>query len=239
MPPPVSQAMSSNRRSRWTQRLLFAIVLLLAGGAFHEWLLAGMASCLVFEDRQAPTAAVLLLDGDRQFDAAAQLYRGGRRTILVYRSRPDRLIRMGVLPRGDELARRELSKRGISNEDVVVLSGELNSRSVIAATLANWLREHPEESVSVLCDRFTSRVWKLTLQWAADPGITERVRIVAIPNRRFDETNWWQSKPGLLAFVNGFLRFGFHACRMENKESEFVERTPAEFRAAFTGGAAP
>ncbi|HEY3966487.1 MAG TPA: hypothetical protein VGM05_18135 [Planctomycetaceae bacterium] len=239
MPPPVPPAATSNRRSRWTRRLLFAIVLLLAVGAFHGWLLTGLASCLVFEDPPAPTAAVLLLDGDRQFDTAARLYREGRRTILVYRSRPDRLVRMGVLPQGDELARRELSKRGVSNEDVVVLAGELNSKSVIAAAVGNWLREHPEQTASVLCDRFTSRVWKLNLQWPADPGVTERVRIVAIPNRRFNETNWWQSKPGLLAFANGFLRYGFHACQMKNKDSAFVERTPAEFRAAFTGDVTP
>ena len=209
-------------------------ILLLAGWAFHARILRGIAWGLIVDDRRALAPAVLLLDGDRLFDSAARLYSAGARTMLVYRSRPDRLVRMGIVPRGDEMARRELLKRGVSNQDLVILAGESASRSRIAAALGAWLAEHPDQTVNVLCDRFTSRTWKMVLGRAAGPALAEKICIVPLPNRRFDETNWWRSKLGTLAFLNNYISLGFHWCR-SGDEADMVERTAADFRAAFAG----
>lgn len=222
-------------RSRWRRRLAIVAVLLVAGWAFHASLLRVIAGGLIVEDRRGPAAAVLILDGDRQFDAAAGLSRAGAATILVYRCPPDRLVRMGILPRGDETARRELVKRGVADEDLEILFGESSSRSRIAAALGAWLADHPDQTVHVLCERFTSRTWKIVLQRAVAPGLANNIQIVALRNRQFDETNWWRSKAGTMAFVNSYIRLGFYFWHTGD-ETQGGERTSAEFRAAFTGG---
>lgn len=180
----------------------------------------------------------MLLDGDRRLEVTAQLYREGASQILLYHCPPNRLERLGILPTGEVSARRELLKRHVSDDDLVVLSGDSAGRSEIAAALVEWLKENPRETVNVPCDRFSSRAWRIVLRRAADPLILDRIRIIALPNRRFDETNWWKSKPGLRAFANGYLTLAF-LWRGPQNEGESAERTPAEFRAAFTAGAAP
>jgi hypothetical protein len=209
-------------------------VLLLAGWVFHARLLRVLAAGLVVDDRHGPAPVVLILDGDRQFDAAAELARSGATTILVYRSRPDRLVRMGIVPAGDEMARLELLKRGVFGQDIEILVGESSNRSTIAAVLGKWLADHPDQSVTVLCDRFTSRTWKTVLRRAVEPARARQISIVPLSNRRYDETNWWRSKPGTMAIVNGYIGLAFHSWRSENEVNR-SERTTAEFQAAFAG----
>jgi hypothetical protein len=221
-------------RRRWRRRLTILAALLLAGAMFHARLLRGIAWGLIVDGRRGPAPAVLILDGDRQFDSAAELSRGGAATILVYRCRPDRLVRLGIMPRGDETARRELLQRGVSDQDLEILAGESASRSRIAAALGQWLADHPDQTVNVLCDRFTSRTWKIVLQRAVAPALAANIQIVPLSNRQYDETNWWRSKPGTMAFVNSYIRLGFHYWH-SGDEVDAVERTTADFRAAFAG----
>jgi hypothetical protein len=209
-------------------------VLLLAVWIFHARLLCGLAAGLIVDDGHGPAPAVLILDGDRQFDSAAELYRRGAARILVYRSRPDRLVRMGIVPAGDELARRELLKRGVSSRDLDILAGDSSSRSRIAGALHQWLAEHPGQTVNVLCDRFTSRTWKVVLGRAVEPALAGHICVVPLPNRQFDETNWWRSKTGTMALVNSYISLSFHVWRSKN-EAESGELTAADFRAAFAG----
>ena len=209
-------------------------VVLIAGWMFHASLLRFVALGLIVDDRSGPAPAVLLLDGDRQFDVAAELSHAGAATILVYRSPPDRLARMGIMPRGDETARRELLKRGVSDENLEILAGDSASRSRIAKALGQWLADHPDQKVSVLCERFTSRTWTIVFQRAVAPPLANNIQIVPLRNRQFDETNWWRSKPGTMAFVNSCIRLGFHFWNSE-VEVKGGERTTAEFRAAFAG----
>ena len=87
----------------------------------------------------------------------------------------------------------------------------------------------------MLCDRFTSRTWKVALRRAVEPSLAGRISIVPLADRQFDETNWWHSKLGTVGFLDGYIRLGFHYWRAE-KEADREERTTAEFRAAFAGG---
>jgi hypothetical protein len=238
-------------RSRWRRRLAILGILLLAVWVFRASLLRGLAAGLIVDDRPPalqhgalqhgdlppePADAVLILGGDRQFDLAADLYHPGATTVLIYRSRPDRMVRMGIMPPAHEIARRELLKRGISSQDLDELAGASLSRSTIGVALGGWLAEHPERKVHVLCDRFTSRTWKVAFRRDVDPSLARQIFIEPLPDRQFDETNWWRSKVGTMAVVNGYIRLGFHYGR-PGKEADRVERTTAEFRAAFAGGA--
>jgi hypothetical protein len=221
-------------------------ILLLAVWVFRASLLRGLAAGLIVDDRppalqpgdwpHEPADAVLILGGDRQFDLAAGLYQPDATTVLIYRSRPDRMVRMGIMPPSHEFVRRELLKRGISSHDLDEIAGASLSRSTIGAALGGWLAEHPDRTVHVLCDRFSSRTWKVVFARDVDSSLAGRITIVPLPHRQFDETNWWRSKVGTMAVVDGYIRLAFHYWR-PGREADRVDRTDAEFRAAFAGGA--
>ncbi len=229
-------------RPRYRRRLAVAALVLLSGWAFRDSLLHGLAAGLIVDDRtqgaqsSEPALAntILILDGDRKFDAAAEMYRCGATRILVYHAPPERLEQMGIRPTADETSRRELSARGIPSHHLEILVGDSDNRSTVAAALGQWLAEHPGQRVSVLCDRFTSRTWKSVLQRTVEPVLIGQISVVPLTNRQFDETNWWRSKSGTMAILCGYIRLSFHAWRSA-KELVRVERTRAEFQAPFAG----
>jgi|GEM_PF-3767054 len=233
-------------RPKWRRRCVVLGALLLAVWFFRASLLRGLAAGLIVDDhavslrqgetQREPADAVLILDGDRQFDLAAELYRPGTTTILIYRSRPNRLVRLGVMPPTDETARQEILKRGIAHGDLDEIAGESLSRSTVGAALGRWLADHPGRKVDVLCDRFTSRTWRVAFKRAVNPSLAGQISIVPLPDRHFDESDWWHSKVGTVGFLNGYIRLGFHYCR-PGQEADRAERTTAEFRAAYAGGA--
>ena len=115
-----------------------------------------------------------------------------------------------------------------------MLDGESDTRSRIAAALAAWLAEHRDQKVKVLCNRFTSRTWKIVLERTVEPALAGQISIVPLPNRRYDETDWWRSKKGTVAVVNNYIILGFHWWR-SGDEADIKERTATDFRAAFAG----
>ncbi len=191
----------------------------------------------VVEGHPEPTTAVAVMeDGDRRFEVAEKLYRQGATTILLYRRRPNRLERSGISPPTDVLARRELEKRDVPPGELESLPEVPLGKSKFVAVVAEWLRQHPDESLTLLCDRFESRTWKLLCDREFDANLPQRFHILPLADRRFDETNWWQSKEGTAAFVNASLILGYHLFR-SGDEPDWVERTDSDFQRA--AGKAP
>jgi hypothetical protein len=209
-----------------------AIAAFLVGIAwgFRGPALTGIAQGLVVETHhERGTAVAVLDDGDRRFDVAERLYREGATKILLYRRQSDRLERAGIKPRTDELARREMEKRRVPHGDVESLPEVPPGKSKFVTVLAEWLEQHPEQSVDLLCERFSSRTWKLLCDRTADAGVVERIHFVPLSHRRFDETNWWRSKEGTVALVNAYFILGYHFLR-SGDEPDWVERTDSELR---------
>jgi hypothetical protein len=210
---------------------MYALIPLLGMIFCHRYVLMGAGAFLVVETPTPRAHAVVVLEeGDGQFDVAARLHREGARTLLLYRRRPNRLERMGIVRTTDELARLELLRRDIPADDVAHLPEVAAGRLQIVALLGEWLRRNRDQSLCLLCDRFTSRTWKLLLDRAFEAGTRERVLLV-IAQDGFDETNWWKSRDGILAFTEGCFVLGFHVVN-PNGEPARTERTEDAFRAA-------
>ena len=71
--------------------------------------------------------------------------------------------------------------------------------------LTEWLDQHADSSILLLCDRFESRRVRSILDQVLPESQSERVRIVGLADRRFDETDWWQSRTGVKSFVDAML----------------------------------
>ncbi len=224
--------------SRWRRRLLCVAVITCAAACCHRWILRSVAEFLVIEEPRAGAQAVLLAGGESQFDVAAQEHARGAKVIWLRRGLPDRLERLGIVGSAEANTRRELQQRGIPADDVSSLADEPVDNSRVGEVLCDWLRRHPDSQINVLCDRFSTRKWRLMLRRSAAPDCVSRIHLVSLPYRSFDETNWWQSKPGQRTILNGYLKL-FYTWWHAHPSPAGRELSPADFEDAFARKAGP
>lgn len=231
---------ASSRRTRWKRRLAWTVGVVVALVLFHSVLFRFAATALIVDEPSTAGAALLLLDADRQFDVAAERASRESSTVILCQFRPGRLERLGILPSSEILAQNELRKRDVSLQQIELLFDQPIARFEVPSRLCHWLREHPDREVDVLCSRFSTRTWNLLVNRAADGDLRSRIHLIALPHRNYDETNWWHSKAGILAVVNGYIRFAFHWWHSDGEPTDRNERTDAEFAsAAFSEGNSP
>jgi len=225
-------------RSRRNRRLAFFAVLVGVAACLHGRILQSLAELLVVDEPRSAAQAVLMISGESRFDVAEKLHNDGTKVVFILRGHSGRLERMGILPSIEQLTRRELLARGIPESNLSLLSDEPVASSRVGALLSDRLREHTQWHIAVLCDRFSTRKWRLLLQRSADPRLLSRIHLIALPERGFDETNWWHSKPGARAILNGYLRLVFTWWH-DGLQPAGRECTPADFEAAFTRKTTP
>jgi hypothetical protein len=231
--------LNAKSRTRWIRRCVLAAALLSVAYALREQWLPLVARVLIFDQAASPGDVVLILDeGERRFDVAAELTGGDATRILLYVREPNRLERMGIRPTPEALGRRECSKRGFAGAEIAALAEAPIGKSHAVERLHEWLLQYPDKSVGVLCDRFDTRTWALLVHRACDDETRDRVRVVALPHRKYDETNWWHSKDGQRALMNGYLVLAYHLLH-RGPEPECRECSPAELRQSVLGDKIP
>jgi hypothetical protein len=179
----------------------------------HALFLRGLAGFLVVDETPGDFQYVCILDGylgpddDRCYDSAVNLFRQKSPCgVLVVEPRLERLVETGVLPSFETLSRRELQTRGLPQNAVSVVRSDGYDDWATARALQVWLADRPDASVALLCGRLRSAHVRYALDAVLDPAGAARVRLRALPDRRFDETNWWTSRDGIKAFGIGWLR---------------------------------
>ena len=193
------------RRFRLSRRWLVVIAAL---GAVlvsaHRPLLTSVGRLLIVDQPRGPCAAVLIISGDGRYDAAAEVYRRTGSPMLLLKSPTTRLVQYGILPPGHELARHELRERGVPDDAIVVLPEVAREEWKPYQSLDGWMTKQPEAHVLVLADRYGSR----NLRYVLDRTLgsqASRVSIRALADRRYDETNWWQSRKGIKSTCTAYL----------------------------------
>jgi hypothetical protein len=170
------------------------------------------AKGLVVDESLEGTNTVLLVqavDGDRGLDEAAALYHAGTAArIIVIDGPPRRTTRMGITKSFGTIARGALADRRVPTDAIVMLHAQTRSEWGTARVLAGWLHDCPGARVRGLCSQFSSRRIAHVFATALDDANARRVSWRSLPDRRFDETNWWHCKAGVLAFFNGYLCLG-------------------------------
>ena len=198
-------------KRKWTVVLvagLAAVVLLC-----HAPVLRGLAGFLVADESAGPFEYVGLFnfdhepDGRYSCDAAAELYRsesvGG---ILLIDNRSDRLIETGGLPSFETLVCNTLEPQGVSLEAVKATRSDGFDDWAKARAIRAWLSDRPNATLLVFCDRFRSAHVRYAIDTIVDSSAAARVGVRGLPDRRYDETNWWTSRVGIKAFGFAWLR---------------------------------
>jgi hypothetical protein len=199
-------------------RLVVAGLLLAGVLLLHAPLLRGLVAPLIVNQPTEQFDAICFSawgetpDGDRCYDVVKELCAKNpdsvvfpNRRVLIVAPSPSRLEEIGVTPSFESLSRRELSARGISDESLTILHGKHGGDSATARAIAGWLGQHPDATVTLLCDQFRSAYVRRALDAVLDPAMAARVHIHPLASRRCDQTNWWKSRAGFRAFGTGWL----------------------------------
>ncbi len=198
---PASAAVISTRR-RWRRlRRVCAVVCLLLLAVFHVPILQGIGSLLIVNGTPASPGAVVLMSGDGQYTAAARAFQSNPELVIL---KPEftktRLEELGIWPDRVAEFHRELTRRGIPDEQQVVLRGPARNEWEAMELLNEWLARDNPAQIAALCDEFQTR----RLQWVVSSVLQSRasqVGIQPLADRRYDSTNWWKSRAGIRTVI--------------------------------------
>jgi len=153
----------------------------------------------------------------RCFDRVHDLYvEDPSRKVLIVRPVPERIVRLGAAPDSETVLREECARRNIPREAVVVVPGLARTFLQECRCLTAWLREHPSDSVCLVCDRFGSGNIRLVAGQSGNVDELARMRIVSVANPRYDESSWWHNRSGVKEFVGGWIAQIYIRCHGED-----------------------
>jgi uncharacterized SAM-binding protein YcdF (DUF218 family) len=194
----------SFRPSRWVWRGILLLFLLLSSTLF-AWRAAWI---LVSEDAAAPAEYVVLMGCELDREGANSFVGDNSAQILLIGKAPRRLESLGIRPARTDEERRFLESCNVNPALIHLLPSEARNDWQQAAVLRQWLQDHPEAHLTVVCHRFDSRRLRIILDRVVGPDAS-RVHIAAPRNRRYDETNWWRVKQGIVDLSNGLLSLSY------------------------------
>ncbi|MEX0938230.1 MAG: hypothetical protein WDZ59_10265 [Pirellulales bacterium] len=190
---------------------LIVVALLLI--ALHRPLLRGAGGVLVVDEPWHDGRHLVVLpvvDGDRWYEVAVRWRNEhAEGTILLVEPYPNRLVEHGLLPSFVEIARERLTQRDVPVEAIVTVAGEARGSWSAASQLSQWLKDNPDARLDILAARFRSRYERHVLDQVLTGGQAERVRVHALPNSEFDESDWWRKRAAVKDVVGEHLRLAY------------------------------
>jgi hypothetical protein len=107
------------------------------------------------------------------------------------------------------MVRRELARRGVHDAAITTIAGSARDCWEEAGLLGTWLGQHPGEEMTLVCGRFNSGQVRRILDSVLGRQEAARVRIRALADPDYDETNWWRSRRGVKGFMFGWLGLAY------------------------------
>lgn len=208
------------RTSRRFQQALFGIVgvaLLVALYTQRASLLAAAALFLSVEDSLVPSDVIFLFSGgfeSRPFYAASLYKQGYARAIVVARERELRATRLDVYPNPTDVSIEILKKLGVPESDIalIVVQGGVGSTWDEGMVFAKFAREHDLRSAILVTSPYHTRRtrWALRRTFGDQPVV---LRFSSAPDPQFNESNWWTTEEGVIAYVNEYIKLLYYVVR--------------------------
>jgi hypothetical protein len=98
-----------------------------------------------------------------------------------------------------------LAARGLPQNAIMAIPSDGHDDWAKARALRAWLLERPTATVVMLCDRLGTAHRRHVLNVVLDSSQAPRLYLRALPDRRYDETNWWMSRSGYKGFGMAWL----------------------------------
>jgi|GEM_PF-2540478 len=183
------------KTSRWKRRLLITAVCLFSLSLFHAPILTTYALLLTVDSSHNESVSTVAigqsLGGPTSITEAVALY-GKQRVdrVLIVTEQPNRLHQLEVLQTFEATAQRILIENGVPESAIQILHRRPG--------LCEWLEKNPKSQVVVMVHRFAlqKEAWAAEHEFGAD--CASRIQWQAIADDRFDASNWWQHRQGVL-----------------------------------------
>jgi hypothetical protein len=163
---------------------------------------------LIIEEQIESYEYVVLLDEELGADAACPILETGQASqMLLVEARPRRLVIMAILPSFATRVRAALAGRSISEDRLGVLSCDGQTDWSRIRCLGLLLQQKRDAEVLLLCQRFGGRRWRCLIDALLPEDAARRIHIRGLAHHAYDETNWWQLKPGILKVFDSYLAY--------------------------------
>jgi hypothetical protein len=220
-----TESPSRSRHRRWA---LLAGGLLVTG-VVHPLILRWLAEAVIADDRPQAADHLLVVDGERCFDRAAELYHGQVAFHLHMIARPaKRLEQLGVVPSWENQCFEQLTRRGVPRRAISAIPGtaDENNPWQAARCLRVWMEDHPGTRILLLCDRFEGGGLRFVISLVLEARELERVVFRGLPDERYDETNWWRSRMGWRAMASAVFDLTYFRLHGEDAERPYLSFDP-------------
>ena len=220
-----------------SRRRFLAWPILLGSAAFvfaFPLLAHSLGSLLVHLDEPKIHGDVVVVGGDDASALATHWLQEHPDSRLLVFKRPDpRVVQIGAADSDDDRILREVSKASdIDPDRIIVLPGQSMRDVHYGRLICRWLAEYPERGLTILCDEFQSRSWRLRLDHHLAPDAAARVYIEPLKDRRYSAQEWWKSRLGMRAFFSAMI--GLTRSKFSIQSSEPPKYlSPEEYEAAF------
>jgi uncharacterized SAM-binding protein YcdF (DUF218 family) len=200
------------KRRRWLAVLALLLLTALLMWTMRVSLLQWMVHWLDIGVRPTKADYVMLLTGDEQtrpFVAAALLKAGLAKQAIVTTIAAVSEAGPRLLPPSHEIVRQVLLKRGIADQNIIVLPDTATTTYGEANALAAFLRYRPGARVIVVTSDYHTR----RSRWVFLRTLNDRamnLTFVSAPTDEFDIEHWWQSQAGSAAIMAEYLKLPFY-----------------------------
>lgn len=195
----------------------FGLIVLLISLAWWQRapLLKGAARLWIVSETPTPADAIVILGGGVELRTlkAAELYHSRfANRILVMQPERTELNTLGLIVDQAALTMQLLKLKDVPDSAIVLLDPEVTSTFEEAEALANWSKANNAQSVLVTTDIFHTR----RARWILNRKLKEvgvEVKMVAVPQKKYDANNWWQTEAGVIDFQNEVIKFAVYRWR--------------------------
>ncbi|MBI4540176.1 MAG: YdcF family protein [Gemmatimonadetes bacterium] len=200
------------------RRLLWVATALVVAGlgayALRAPALAGLGRFLTVEDRLSPADLIYLLNGGlytRPFYAKLLHGAGLAPRIATARLPDPPTVTLGIQPNSTDVAVRLLKELGVPDSAITVLTvpAGVTSTADEAQALRAFVDGGGVRRIIVVTSGYHTRRarWIFRKVFA---GLPVEILMAPAANGQFDESNWWKSEQGLIAYVNEYLKIAHY-----------------------------
>ncbi|PQO38053.1 hypothetical protein [Blastopirellula marina] len=186
---------------KWIRRVLFATIGITAIYFLHPIFLQWLASPLIASSSdQRSVDCVAILSGHDRFGIVESMYKQNQNLhVLVIQGPIDRLTKWKVTEPTSNRDRDALRDSGIPEEQIEVLGFSNHAEWEWARQLHQWIANHPDRYVGVICPQFDSQRTRIILD-ATATETSAGVSLIPLPAEEFNDRNWWTNRRGLKSF---------------------------------------
>jgi uncharacterized SAM-binding protein YcdF (DUF218 family) len=197
---------------RLAAALLVLGVLLVASYVFRAPLLRAAADFWIVNQGVTQADAIVVLGGGletRPFAAAKLYHEGLAPRILLMNVKPDATTELGLTPTEQELTRKVLLSQGMTETNLVEIGNRVSSSYEESLAVRNWVKQTGARRIIIPTDLFHTRRVRWLYAKELD-GLNVEVIVVAVPQREYTASDWWQHEEGLIAFQNEVIKFAYY-----------------------------